>query len=117
MLPRALCNVGVLCTHRSILKEIRGLTLSNSRVFLLEEPDHRKWGHGQFVENSTQVFTLPTYFSCRIRTDVSKLLSLQVDVLLGMLPLRAGALVLDWAMTNNAKGNFMHECRRVLSEN
>ena len=34
--------------YRSILKEIRSLTLAKGRrVLLLEEPDHRKWGHGQ----------------------------------------------------------------------
>jgi len=34
--------------YRSILKEIRGLTLARGRrVLLLEEPDHKKWGHGQ----------------------------------------------------------------------
>jgi len=33
--------------YRSIQKEIRGLTRSGSKIFLLEAPDHRKWGHGQ----------------------------------------------------------------------
>jgi tRNA threonylcarbamoyladenosine modification (KEOPS) complex Pcc1 subunit len=34
--------------YRSILKEIRGLTLTRGRrVLLLEEPDRKKWGHGQ----------------------------------------------------------------------
>jgi hypothetical protein len=64
--------------YRCIMKEIRGLTLSNSRIFLIEQPDHRQWGHGNFVENKSQV-----------------------DVLLGLLPPRAAMSVLDWSMTTN----------------
>ena len=43
------------------MKEIRGLTLSNSRIFLIEQPDgpdHHQWGHGNFVENKSQVDVL-----------------------------------------------------------
>ena len=62
------------------MKEIRGLTLSNSRIFLIEQPDHRQWGHGNFVENKSQV-----------------------DILLGLLPPRAAMSVLDWSMTTNKR--------------
>jgi hypothetical protein len=69
---------------RSIQKEIRSLTLSNSRIFLLEAPDHRKWGHGQYVEKQSQV-----------------------DVLLGMLPARASTAAVDWAMTKSNIGESL----------
>ena len=45
---RIMSNRVARVLYRSILKEIRGLTLTRGRrVLLLEEPDHKKWGHGQ----------------------------------------------------------------------
>ncbi|EKX32935.1 hypothetical protein GUITHDRAFT_120886 [Guillardia theta CCMP2712] len=59
-----------------MLKEIRGLTMNETKLYLHEKPLLNRWGHGQFVYNSSQV-----------------------DALLKMLPPRVCTQAVDWSMT------------------